>query len=206
EILDSKIDNHCRCKLLYFVWWEGYQGTDEETSWLPATELDHAQELVTDFHIPLNTLHLSNEILKKLLLENLKEKLRIPCPFPTPPYSLTPASSASPGSSPCTSNSSSSSPSSSSSSDSSDSWLHSGSNATRMSDIVSWMPITPLLITRSSRSSHISFFTPFTAPTNFLSNSITPSFSPSLGPACNTWPSHTTSSHLCFTFVQGSQA
>ncbi|KAF8238341.1 hypothetical protein L208DRAFT_1496144, partial [Tricholoma matsutake] len=38
------------CKLLYFVRWEGYQGTDEETSWLPATELDHAQELVTDFH------------------------------------------------------------------------------------------------------------------------------------------------------------
>ena len=29
----------------------GYEGTDEEKSWLPATELDHAQELVTEFHV-----------------------------------------------------------------------------------------------------------------------------------------------------------
>ena len=50
EILDSKIDNRRRCKLLYYVRWAGYEGTDEETSWLPATELDHAQDLVTDFH------------------------------------------------------------------------------------------------------------------------------------------------------------
>ena len=50
EILDSKIDNRRRCKLLYYVKWSGYEGTDEETSWLPATELEHAQELVADFH------------------------------------------------------------------------------------------------------------------------------------------------------------
>ena len=50
EILDSKIDNRRRCKLLYFVWWTGYEGTDEENSWLPAPELDHAQELVSNFH------------------------------------------------------------------------------------------------------------------------------------------------------------
>jgi hypothetical protein len=50
EILDTKIDNRRRCKLLYYVCWAGYEGTDEETSWLPATELEHAQELVTDFH------------------------------------------------------------------------------------------------------------------------------------------------------------
>ena len=50
EILDSKIDNRRRCKLLYYVKWSGYEGTDEETSWLPATELEHAQELVSDFH------------------------------------------------------------------------------------------------------------------------------------------------------------
>ena len=50
EILDSKIDNRRHCKLLYFVRWSGYEGTDEENSWLPATELDHAQEIVTDFH------------------------------------------------------------------------------------------------------------------------------------------------------------
>ena len=50
EILDSKINDRRRCKLLYYVKWSGYEGTDEETSWLPATELEHAQELVSDFH------------------------------------------------------------------------------------------------------------------------------------------------------------
>jgi hypothetical protein len=51
EILDSKIDNRRRpCKLLYLVRWSGYEGTDEETSWILATELDHASELVSDFH------------------------------------------------------------------------------------------------------------------------------------------------------------
>ena len=50
EILDSKIDNRRKCKHLYFVPWTGYEGTDEENSWLPATELDHAQEIVSDFH------------------------------------------------------------------------------------------------------------------------------------------------------------
>ena len=51
EILDSKIDNCRKCKLLYFVCWTGYEGTDEENSWLPAMELDHAQEIVSDFHV-----------------------------------------------------------------------------------------------------------------------------------------------------------
>ena len=51
EILDSKIDNRRRtCKLLYLVKWAGYEGTDEESSWLLATELGHAAEIVTDFH------------------------------------------------------------------------------------------------------------------------------------------------------------
>jgi hypothetical protein len=51
EILDSKIDNRRRiCKLLYLVRWEGYEGTDEETSWILASELDHASEVVADFH------------------------------------------------------------------------------------------------------------------------------------------------------------
>jgi hypothetical protein len=50
EILNTKIDNCCRFKLLYYMCWAGYKGTDEETSWLPATELEHAQELVADFH------------------------------------------------------------------------------------------------------------------------------------------------------------
>ena len=51
KILDSKINRHHRnCKLLYLVHWLGYEGTDEETSWLLATELGHASNLVSDFH------------------------------------------------------------------------------------------------------------------------------------------------------------
>jgi len=36
--------------LLYLVKWLRYEGIDEETSWLPADELDHALELATEFH------------------------------------------------------------------------------------------------------------------------------------------------------------
>ena len=51
EILDSKLDNQHRiCKLLYLVRWFGYEGTNEETSWLPANELAHASDIVSDFH------------------------------------------------------------------------------------------------------------------------------------------------------------
>ena len=51
EILDSKIDNRRRlCKLLYLVRWAGYEGTDEETSWILTTELGNASELIADFH------------------------------------------------------------------------------------------------------------------------------------------------------------
>jgi len=51
EILDSKLDNrHRACKLLYLVRWTGYKGTDEETSWILATELGHTSKLITDFH------------------------------------------------------------------------------------------------------------------------------------------------------------
>ncbi|KAI6155972.1 hypothetical protein BKA82DRAFT_4084396 [Pisolithus tinctorius] len=41
EILDSKVDCFC---------WAGYENTDEETSWLLATELDHASDIVSAFH------------------------------------------------------------------------------------------------------------------------------------------------------------
>ncbi|KAI3997999.1 hypothetical protein K525DRAFT_215143, partial [Schizophyllum commune Loenen D] len=40
----------CRCPLRYFVRWSGYKGTDEETSWVAASDLTHCQELVNDFH------------------------------------------------------------------------------------------------------------------------------------------------------------
>src|SRR3979490_2039745 len=47
EVLDSKIDNrHKACKLLYLIWWAGYEGTDEETLWILVTEVDNTTELV----------------------------------------------------------------------------------------------------------------------------------------------------------------
>ena len=51
DILDSKIDKRRRhSPLLYYVRFLGYEGTDEETSWILATELGHAQELIADFY------------------------------------------------------------------------------------------------------------------------------------------------------------
>jgi hypothetical protein len=51
EVVDSKIDKRCHaCKLLYLVCWTGYEGTNEETSWVLATELRHASEIIQDFH------------------------------------------------------------------------------------------------------------------------------------------------------------
>jgi len=52
EILDSKVDRRRKsCKLLYLVCWSGYKGTDEETSWLLATELGNATELLENYHV-----------------------------------------------------------------------------------------------------------------------------------------------------------
>ena len=52
EILDSKLDNRRHlCKLLYLVRWFGYEGTDDETSWLPTNELAHASDIISDFHV-----------------------------------------------------------------------------------------------------------------------------------------------------------
>ena len=51
EVLDSKMDNwHSKCKLLYLVCWTGYASTDEETSWILASELENVPELILDFH------------------------------------------------------------------------------------------------------------------------------------------------------------
>jgi hypothetical protein len=51
EVLGSKIDKRCHaCKLLYLVHWTGYEGTNEEMSWVLATELRHASEIIHDFH------------------------------------------------------------------------------------------------------------------------------------------------------------
>ena len=51
KILNSKIDNHHHAwKLLYLVHWTGYEGTDEETSWILTSELGHTSKLIVDFH------------------------------------------------------------------------------------------------------------------------------------------------------------
>jgi len=51
KIVDSKIDRQRVCKLLYKVIWLGYKDTDNDSEWLPATELEHAKELLNDFHL-----------------------------------------------------------------------------------------------------------------------------------------------------------
>jgi len=51
KIVDSKIDCQRACKLLYKVIWLGYKDTDKDSEWLPATELEHAKELLNDFHL-----------------------------------------------------------------------------------------------------------------------------------------------------------
>ena len=51
EILDSKIDKCRKCRLQYLVKWSGYEGTNEEISWIPASKLKHATESMADFHL-----------------------------------------------------------------------------------------------------------------------------------------------------------
>ena len=50
QVLDSKLDRRRKPALLYYVHWAGYEGTDKEFSWLSASDLNHASELVCDFH------------------------------------------------------------------------------------------------------------------------------------------------------------
>jgi len=51
KIVDSKIDHWRAYKLLYKVIWLGYKDTDNDSKWLPATELEHAKELVNNFYL-----------------------------------------------------------------------------------------------------------------------------------------------------------
>jgi len=50
-IVDSKIDCRQTCKLLYKVIWLGYEDTGDESEWIPTSELSHAADLVSNFHI-----------------------------------------------------------------------------------------------------------------------------------------------------------
>ena len=50
-IVDSKINRQWACKLLYKVIWLGYEDTGDESKWISISELTHAADLVSDFHI-----------------------------------------------------------------------------------------------------------------------------------------------------------
>ena len=55
QIVDSKIDRRRAYKLLYKVIWLGYEDTGDESKWIPVSELTHATDLVSDFHIAYPT-------------------------------------------------------------------------------------------------------------------------------------------------------
>jgi len=50
HILDSKLDWRRRDPLLYLIQWSGYEGTPDEYLWTPASDLENAAELVSEFH------------------------------------------------------------------------------------------------------------------------------------------------------------
>jgi hypothetical protein len=52
EISDSKYDYRGwkTCELFYLVRWAGYEGTDEEYSWVSALYLTHADEAIDEYH------------------------------------------------------------------------------------------------------------------------------------------------------------
>src|SRR3979490_2033527 len=66
QINNSKFDLQTRSKLCYHVKWLGYEGTDEEYSWLDATALN-APDLVEAYH--------AQQLNKPRLLEKVEEQL-----------------------------------------------------------------------------------------------------------------------------------
>ena len=50
KVLDSKVDNHLKCKLHYLVAWKGYESTDNSATWISADLLLHARDAISDFH------------------------------------------------------------------------------------------------------------------------------------------------------------
>ena len=50
-IVDSKINHQQACKLLYKVIWLGYKDIEDESEWIPTSELTYATDLVSNFHI-----------------------------------------------------------------------------------------------------------------------------------------------------------
>ncbi len=52
EVLDSRVDRCFRGNksLCYLVHWTGYEGTEEETSWISTQDLEHTQDMIRIFH------------------------------------------------------------------------------------------------------------------------------------------------------------
>ena len=51
EIVDSKKQKFGKqTRIYYLVKWLGYEGAIDEYQWIPASDLNHAQEAVSDFH------------------------------------------------------------------------------------------------------------------------------------------------------------
>ena len=55
QIVDSKIDRQRACKLLYKIIWLEYEDTGDKSEWISISELTHAADLVSDFHITYST-------------------------------------------------------------------------------------------------------------------------------------------------------
>jgi len=52
KVLNSRVDRRFRGNksLCYLVHWTGYEGMEEETSWISAQDLKHAQDVIRIFH------------------------------------------------------------------------------------------------------------------------------------------------------------
>jgi hypothetical protein len=50
QILDSKLDRRRRIQLQYYVQWAGYKDQPDEYTWIDASDLENAYELVADYH------------------------------------------------------------------------------------------------------------------------------------------------------------
>ena len=55
QIVNSKIDCQWVYKLLYKMIWLGYEDTEDKSEWISVSELTHATDLVSDFHIAYPT-------------------------------------------------------------------------------------------------------------------------------------------------------
>jgi hypothetical protein len=49
NVVDSRLNSRSK-RLEYLVEWKGYEGTDEQTTWEPAENLDGAQDMIADYH------------------------------------------------------------------------------------------------------------------------------------------------------------